>query len=70
MAGIGHWPDRGVYFRIAVLMAVLPVLPVPTVSYVLAMRMGGEGSVIAAQVMVSTLLATLTLPIWLLLMGF
>jgi len=57
----------GVYFHIAVLMAALPV---STVSYVLAMRMGGDGSVIAAQVMVSTLLAMVTLPVWLLLMGF
>lgn len=56
----------GVYFHIAVLMAALPV---STVSYVLAKRMGGDGSTIAAQVMLSTLLAALTLPFWLLLMG-
>jgi len=56
----------GVYLHIAVLMAALPV---STVSYVLAMRMGGDGSISAAQVMVSTLLATVTLPMWLLLMG-
>lgn len=57
----------GVYFHIAVLMAALPV---STVSYVLAMRMGGDGSISAAQVMVTTLLAMATLPMWLLLMGF
>jgi hypothetical protein len=57
----------GVYFHIAVLMAALPV---STVSYVLAMRMGGDGSISAAQVMVTTLLAMVTLPMWLLLMGF
>jgi malonate transporter len=56
----------GVYFNIAVLMAALPV---STVSYVLARRMGGDGDTIAAQVMLSTLLAALTLPLWLLLMG-
>ena len=56
----------GVYLHIAVLMAALPV---STVSYVLAMRMGGDGGISAAQVMVSTLLATVTLPMWLLLMG-
>jgi malonate transporter len=56
----------GVYFHIAVLMAALPV---STVSYVLAKRMGGDGNTIAAQVMLSTLLAALTLPFWLLLMG-
>lgn len=57
----------GVYFHTAVLMAALPV---STVSYVLATRMGGDGDTIAAQVMVSTLLAMVTLPLWLLLMGF
>ncbi len=57
----------GVYFNIAVLMAALPV---STVAYVLAKRMGGDGDTIAAQVMLTTLLAALTLPVWLLLMGF
>jgi malonate transporter and related proteins len=57
----------GVYFHIAVLLAALPV---STVAYVLAKRMGGDGDTIAAQVMLSTLLSALTLPLWLLLMGF
>lgn len=57
---------HGIYFHIAVLMAALPV---STVSYVLAKRMGGDGDTIAAQVMLSTLLSALTLPLWLLLMG-
>jgi hypothetical protein len=56
----------GVYFHTAVLMAALPV---STVAYVLATRMGGDGSIIAAQVMMTTLLSMLTLPMWLLLMG-
>ena len=56
----------GMYFHIPVLMAALPV---STVSYVLAKRMGGDGDTIAAQVMLSTLLSALTLPLWLLLMG-
>ena len=56
----------GVYFHIAVLMAALPV---STVAYVLAKRMGGDGDTIAAQIMLSTLLSALTLPLWLLLMG-
>ncbi len=55
-----------VYFHIAVLLAALPV---STVAYVLAKRMGGDGDTIAAQVMLSTLLSALTLPLWLLLMG-
>ena len=56
----------GVYFHIPVLMAALPV---STMAYVLAKRMGGDGDTIAAQVMLSTLLSALTLPLWLLLMG-
>jgi malonate transporter and related proteins len=56
----------GVYFNTVVLMAALPV---STVAYVLAKRMGGDGDTIAAQVMLSTLLSALTLPLWLLLMG-
>lgn len=56
----------GMYFHITVLMAALPV---STVAYVLATRMGGDGDTIAAQVMLSTLLSALTLPLWLLLMG-
>jgi hypothetical protein len=56
----------GVYFHTAVLLAALPV---STVAYVLAKRMGGDGDTIAAQVMLSTLLSALTLPLWLLMMG-
>ena len=59
--------SSGVYFNIAVLMAALPV---STMAYVLATRMGGDGDTIAAQVMLSTLLAALTLPLWLFLLGF
>lgn len=56
----------GVYFHSTVLLAALPV---STVAYVLATRMGGDGDTIAAQVMLTTLLSALTLPLWLLLMG-
>lgn len=56
----------GVYFHIAVLLAALPI---STMTYVVATRMGGDGNTIAAQVMLSTLLSVLTLPLWLLLMG-
>ena len=65
--GLALWFGlSGVYLHIAVLMAALPV---STVAYVMAKRMGGDGDTIAAQVMLSTLLAALTLPLWLLLMG-
>lgn len=56
----------GMNFNIVVLLAALPV---STVAYVLAKRMGGDGDTIAAQIMLSTLLSALTLPFWLLLTG-
>jgi malonate transporter and related proteins len=56
----------GVYFHIAVLLAALPI---STMAYVMANRMGGDGNTIAAQIMLSTLLAALTLPMWLLMMN-
>ena len=43
----------------------MAALPVSTVAYVLANRMGGDGRVIAAQVTLTTLLAMVTLPFWL-----
>jgi len=55
-----------VYFHIAVLLAALPI---STMAYVMANRMGGDGNTIAAQIMLSTLLAALTLPMWLLMMS-
>ena len=56
----------GIYFHITVLLAALPI---STMSYVIATRMGADGNTIAAQVMLSTMLAVWTLPLWLLLMG-
>jgi len=65
--GLGVWFGlTSVYLHIAVLMAALPV---STVAYVLAKRMGADGDTIAAQIMLSTLLAVVTLPLWLLWMG-
>ena len=61
--GIAWWFDlAGLWFETAILMAALPV---STVAYVLAVRMQGDGQVIAAQVAATTLLSMLTLPIWL-----
>lgn len=66
--GLATWFGlAGVYFDIAVVMAALPV---STMAYVLATRMGGDGDTIAAQVVLSTLLAVVTLPLWLFLLGF
>lgn len=52
----------GIWLETAILMAALPV---STVAYVLATRMGGDGQVIAAQVAMTTLISMMTLPLWL-----
>ncbi len=52
----------GMWFETAILFAAQPV---STVAYVLAVRMRGDGRVIAAQIALTTLLAMLTLPAWL-----
>lgn len=52
----------GMRFEVALLFAALPV---STVAYVLAVRMGGDGRITAAQVALTTLLSMLTLPAWL-----
>jgi len=49
-------------FEIVLLFAALPM---STVAYVLAVRMGGDARVTAAQVALTTLLSMLTLPLWL-----
>lgn len=61
--GLGkHWGLRPLDFEIVLLFAALPM---STVAYVLAVRMGGDARVTAAQVALTTLLSMLTLPIWL-----
>ncbi len=56
----------GIWRDTAILLAALPV---STVAYVLANRMGGDGRVIAAQVALTTLLSMVTLPLWLWIAG-
>jgi predicted permease len=56
----------GVWFDTALLLAALPH---STVAYVLAVRMGGDGQVTAAQITLTTVLSMLTLPMWLMLAG-
>lgn len=52
----------GMWFETAILFAAQPV---STVAYVLAVRMRGDGRIIAAQIALTTLLSMLTLPAWL-----
>jgi len=50
-----------VYFAAALLVAALPIAPS---AYILTVRMGGDGPTIARLISASTLLAMVTLPLW------
>ncbi len=52
----------GVFFDMVVLFGALPTA---TSAYVLAVRMGGDGPLVAQGVTVSTLLGMLSIPLWL-----
>jgi malonate transporter and related proteins len=52
----------GLYFDVALAYAALPTA---SSAYILAQRMGGDGRSVAWLISVSTLLAMLTLPLWL-----
>jgi malonate transporter and related proteins len=56
----------GVYLAAAVLLAALP--PASS-AYILAIRMGGDGPLVAATVGAATVVAALTLPMWLHVLG-
>ncbi|MFP4162054.1 MAG: AEC family transporter [Ectothiorhodospira sp.] len=47
---------------------VLAALPTASSAYILAVRMGGDGQIVAALIASTTLAATVTLPLWLLLL--
>lgn len=57
---------QGEYLVAAVMLAALP--PASS-AYILATRMGGDGPLVAATVGTATLLAALTLPVWLTIIG-
>ena len=52
----------GVFFELVVVFAAMPTA---TSAYVLAVRMGGDGSVVAQGITVSTLGGMLAIPLWL-----
>ncbi len=67
LPALAWWLGKGIdldplHFEIVLLFAALPM---STVAYVLAVRMGGDARVTAAQVALTTLLSMLTLPLWL-----
>ena len=53
---------NGVFFDMVVLFAALPTA---TSAYVLAVRMGGDGPLVAQAVTISTLVGMLAIPLWL-----
>ena len=52
----------GVFFDMVVLLSALPTA---TSAYILAVRMGGDGPVVAQGITISTLLGMLAIPLWL-----
>ena len=52
----------GVYFDMVVVLAALPTA---TSAYVLAVRMGGDGPLVAQGITISTLFGMLAIPLWL-----
>jgi predicted permease len=61
--GLAHALDvRGLYFDLLVLFGALPTA---TSAYVLAVRMGGDGPVVAQSVTVSTMFGMVAIPFWL-----
>lgn len=61
--GLAHaFKMEGVYFDMVVLFGALPTA---TSAYILAMRMGGDGPVVAQGVTVSTLFGMISIPTWL-----
>jgi predicted permease len=50
-------------------VVLFAALPAATSAYILAVRMGADGKIVAAIISISTLAAMLTLPLWLALVG-
>ena len=57
-----HFALTGIYFDIAIAFAALPTAPS---AFILARRMGADGSGVAWMISVGTLAAMVTLPLWL-----
>ncbi|CAJ48347.1 AEC family transporter [Bordetella avium] len=50
----------------ALMLLLFAALPTASAAYVLAMRMGGDGRMVAVLISLGTLLSALTIPLWLL----
>lgn len=51
------------------MLLLFAALPTASAAYVLAMRMGGDGRMVAVLISLGTLLSAVTIPMWLLLVG-
>jgi len=51
------------------MLLLFAALPTASAAYVLAMRMGGDGRMVAVLISLGTLLSALTIPLWLMLTG-
>ena len=52
------------------MLLLFAALPTASAAYVLAMRMGGDGRMVAVLVSLGTLLSAITIPVWLKLVGY
>ena len=51
------------------MLLLFAALPTASAAYVLAMRMGGDGRMVAVLISLGTLFSALTIPLWLLAAG-
>ena len=51
------------------MLLLFGALPTASAAYVLAMRMGGDGRMVAVLISLGTLLSALTIPLWMMLAG-
>ncbi len=54
----------------ALMLLLFAALPTASAAYVLAMRMGGDGRLVALIISLGTLFSVVTLPIWLMIYGY
>jgi malonate transporter and related proteins len=65
--GLALWLDlQGVHLASALILAALPSA---SSAYILAVRMGGDGPLVATTVGLATIASALTLPLWLGVLG-
>jgi predicted permease len=61
--GLAEWFDLSGMYRTAAI--VLATLPTASSAYILAVRMGGDGKLVASIITMNIFVGMLTLPLWL-----